>query len=148
MGTNFRLHFCLLCGQSAEPAHGTGAGIHFCVRRSQWYLLAESRLCRLVFRAAFSAAHSAEMTFPSASFAVMYALCSYILGYYWNIIWLDTVALLPLVVLGLVYLVRDGKCQSLCGSHWDLSLFTNFYIGMFTCIFRSDRLRVACACAI
>lgn len=47
--------------------------------------------------------------FSICLFAVMYALCSYILGYYWNIIWMDTVALLPLVVLGLVYLVRDGK---------------------------------------
>ncbi len=64
----------------------------------------------------------------------MYALCSYILGYYWNIIWMDTVALLPLVVLGLVYLVRDGKYR-LYVVALGLSLFTNFYIGMFTCIF-------------
>ena len=52
--------------------------------------------------------------FSLCIFSVMYALCSYILGYYWNIIWLDTVALLPLVVLGLVYLVRDGKCRLYC----------------------------------
>lgn len=67
-------------------------------------------------------------------FSVMYALCSYILGYYWNIIWLDTVALLPLVMLGLVYMVRDGRYR-LYVIALGLSLFTNYYIGMFTCIF-------------
>ncbi|MGN1403563.1 MAG: YfhO family protein [Ruminococcus sp.] len=72
--------------------------------------------------------------FSLCLFSVMYALCSYILGYYWNIIWLDTVALLPLVVLGLVYLVRDGKYR-LYVIALGLSLFSNYYIGMFTCIF-------------
>ena len=72
--------------------------------------------------------------FSLCIFSVMYALCSYILGYYWNIIWLDTVALLPLVVLGLVYLVRDGKYR-LYVIALGLSLFTNYYIGLFTCIF-------------
>lgn len=72
--------------------------------------------------------------FSLCLFSVMYALCSYILGYYWNIIWLDTVALLPLVVLGLVRLVRDGKYR-LYIIALGLSLVTNFYIGMFTCIF-------------
>ena len=67
-------------------------------------------------------------------FSSMYALCSYILGYYWNIIWLDTVALLPLVALGLVYLVRDGKYRTYIIA-LGLSLFCNFYIGIFTCIF-------------
>lgn len=72
--------------------------------------------------------------FSLCLFSVMYALCSYILGYYWNIIWLDTVALLPLVVLGLIYLVRDGKYR-LYVIALGLSLFANYYIGMFTCIF-------------
>ena len=72
--------------------------------------------------------------FSICLFSLMYALCSYILGYYWNIIWLDTVALLPLVILGLVYLMRDGKCRLYIAA-LGLSLVTNYYIGMFTCIF-------------
>ncbi len=72
--------------------------------------------------------------FSICIFSLMYALCSYILGYYWNIIWLDTVALLPLVVLGLVYLVRDGKYR-LYILALGLSLVANYYIGIFTCIF-------------
>ena len=90
--------------------------------------------CAGLFFALFLRGTFRRDDFSICLFAVMYALCSYILGYYWNIIWMDTVALLPLVVLGLVYLVRDGKYR-LYVVALGLSLFTNFYIGMFTCIF-------------
>ncbi len=67
-------------------------------------------------------------------FSVMYALCSYILGYSWNIIWIDTVALLPLVMLGLLKLIRDKKCV-LYISSLAVALISNYYIGLFICIF-------------
>ena len=73
-----------------------------------------------------------EMTM--AVFSTMYALCSFIMGYYWNAIWLDTVALLPLVVVGTVSLLRDGR-WSLYTFSLFLSIFCNYYIGLFTCIF-------------
>ncbi|MDE5738105.1 MAG: YfhO family protein, partial [Oscillospiraceae bacterium] len=38
-------------------------------------------------------------------FGILYALCSYMMGYYWNTIWIDTVAMLPLVMMGLTMLV-------------------------------------------
>ena len=67
-------------------------------------------------------------------FGVMYALCSYMMGYYWNIIWIDTVALLPLVMMGLTMLVREGKYR-LYVIALALALFTNYYIAYFICIF-------------
>ncbi len=67
-------------------------------------------------------------------FAVLYALCSYIIGYYWNIIWMDTVALLPLVTLGTVKLVREGRCALFIPS-FALALISNYYIGLFICVF-------------
>ena len=67
-------------------------------------------------------------------FSLLYALCSYIMGYYWNLIWIDTVALLPLVVLGTILIVREGKYK-LYAVSLALSLIANFYIGLFTCIF-------------
>ncbi len=67
-------------------------------------------------------------------FAVMYALCSYMMGYYWNTIWIDTVALLPLVMLGLAALVREGKYRTYVIA-LGLALFTNYYIAYFICIF-------------
>ena len=67
-------------------------------------------------------------------FASFYGLCSWALGYLWNIMWLDTFALLPLVVLGTVYLLRDKKFGLYTFSLF-LSIFSNYYIGFFICIF-------------
>ena len=69
-----------------------------------------------------------------AVFGSFYALCAWSLGYHWNIMWMDTFALLPLVALGTVALLRDRKFIL-----YTLSLFfsvcANYYIGFFTCIF-------------
>ncbi len=67
-------------------------------------------------------------------FSVMYALCSYMMGYYWNTIWIDTVALLPLVMLGLTALVREGKYRTYVIA-LALALLSNYYIAYFICIF-------------
>lgn len=67
-------------------------------------------------------------------FSPMYALCSFLMGYYWNVIWLDTVAILPLVVTGTVALMREGKFKLYIVS-LALSVLVNYYIGLFTCIF-------------
>ena len=67
-------------------------------------------------------------------FGSLYALCAWSLGYQWNIMWLDTFALLPLVTLGTVCLLRDKKVVLYTISLF-LSIFANYYIGLFTCIF-------------
>ena len=67
-------------------------------------------------------------------FSVMFALCSYMLGYYWNVMWFDTIALFPLVMLGVTALCREGKWK-LYTITLALSLFSNYYIGYFTCLF-------------
>ncbi|MDO4862773.1 MAG: YfhO family protein [Ruminococcus sp.] len=67
-------------------------------------------------------------------FSTMFALCSYMLGYYWNVMWFDTVALFPLVMTGVVALCREGKWK-LYTLMLALSLVSNYYIGYFTCIF-------------
>jgi len=66
-------------------------------------------------------------------FSSFYALCAFVLGYYWNIMWMDTVALLPLVMLGVYSLVREGKYRLYIGS-LAVAIFANFYIGLFVCI--------------
>ncbi len=67
-------------------------------------------------------------------FGIMYALCSYMVGYYWNTIWIDTVAMLPLVMMGLTMLVREGKYRVYVIS-LAVALFSNYYIAYFICIF-------------
>ena len=72
--------------------------------------------------------------FSIALFGGFYSLCAWALGYQWNIMWLDTFALLPLVALGTVYLLRYKKF-ALYTVTLALSIFVNYYIGFFTCIF-------------
>lgn len=72
--------------------------------------------------------------FSICMFSVMYALCSYTLGYYWNVMWFDTIALFPLVMTGIVAICREGKWKAFTFA-LALSLISNYYIGYFTCIF-------------
>ena len=67
-------------------------------------------------------------------FGCFYAMCAWALGYQWNVMWLDTFALLPLVALGTVSLLRDNKFILYTAALF-LSVFINYYIGFFTCIF-------------
>ena len=67
-------------------------------------------------------------------FGAFYGLCAWALGYQWNIMWLDTFALLPLVALGTVALIRDRKVILYTVTLF-LSIYANYYIGLFTCIF-------------
>ena len=69
-----------------------------------------------------------------ALFGSMYGLCAWALGYQWNIMWLDTFALLPLVALGTIALLRDKKFILYTLTLF-LSIYANYYIGLFTCIF-------------
>ena len=67
-------------------------------------------------------------------FGCLYGMCAWALGYQWNIMWLDTFALLPLTALGTVQLLRDKKVVLYTVTLF-LSVFINYYIGFFTCIF-------------
>lgn len=68
------------------------------------------------------------------AFATMYALCSYVMAYYWCIMWMDAVALLPLCILGLNRLMDEGKAVMYTVS-LALVVFTNYYIAIMVCIF-------------
>ena len=67
-------------------------------------------------------------------FGCFYGLCAWALGYHWNIMWLDTFALLPLVALGTVSLLSKRKFLLYTLTLF-LSVLSNYYIGLFTCIF-------------
>ncbi len=67
-------------------------------------------------------------------FALAYAFCAWAAGYYWNIMWLDTFALLPLLVASTVCLLRDGKFRMYV-IVLAFSLWCNYYVAFFCCIF-------------
>ena len=69
-----------------------------------------------------------------ALFGSFYGMCAWAMGYHWNLMWMDTFALLPLVVLGMVYLLRDKKFILYTVTLF-LSIYSNYYVGFFTCLF-------------
>lgn len=73
-------------------------------------------------------------SYVSAAFGVFYAFCAYFLAYYWNIMWIDGMILLPLIVLGIEQLVHNGKGALYTGALAVL-LLSNYYMGYMACIF-------------
>ena len=67
-------------------------------------------------------------------FGWFYGMCAWALGYQWNVMWLDTFALLPLLALGTISLLRDKKFVLYTVTLF-LSVFINYYVGFFVCIF-------------
>lgn len=67
-------------------------------------------------------------------FSLMYAFMSFMTGFYWNVMWLDAVALFPLIALGIESLVEDGKFKTYAIA-LALVIFINFYIAFMVCVF-------------
>lgn len=70
----------------------------------------------------------------TVAFSTLYALCAYVMGYYWCLMWLDVVALLPLAILGLNHLIDYGDFK-LYTIAIAAMMITNYYIGGMVCIF-------------
>ncbi|MCC8014945.1 MAG: YfhO family protein [Eubacterium sp.] len=67
-------------------------------------------------------------------FSLMYAFMSFMTGFYWNVMWLDAVALFPIVALGIESLVKEGKFKTYAIS-LAIIIFVNFYIAFMVCVF-------------
>lgn len=72
--------------------------------------------------------------FATVGFAILYALNAYVMAYYWNIMWMDAVVLLPLCVMGLRRLVNGGG-GALFAVTLAVIVFSNYYIAIMVCIF-------------
>ncbi len=83
--------------------------------------------------------------FSPVVFAVMYTMGNFIIGYYFNLMWLDSIAMVPLIMYGIEKIVKGEK-----GTVYNLSLFfalwCNYYIGFMLCIF-SVLYFVVCSCS-
>ena len=67
-------------------------------------------------------------------FSMAYGLSSYMIGYGWNVMWLETVIFLPLIILGLEKLIEKKDGRLYCFMLF-LSLYCNFYMTFMTCLF-------------
>ncbi len=70
----------------------------------------------------------------TVAFGILYSFCAYMLAYYWNIMWLDAMVLLPLILLGIERILDHGKIGLYTGA-LALSLFSNYYMSYMLCIF-------------
>lgn len=66
--------------------------------------------------------------------ADFYALGGFSVAYNWNVMWLDSFALFPLIIMGLEKLIdnKDGRLYTIT---LGLAIFCNYYIGIMICIF-------------
>lgn len=70
----------------------------------------------------------------AAVFGTAYALCAFTAAYSWNIMWTDCMVLLPLILLGLERLVKEGRPLLYYGT-LALCILSNYYISIMICIF-------------
>lgn len=73
-------------------------------------------------------------SYASAVFGILYAFSAYMLAYFWNIMWLDGMFILPLLALGIENIINHGNCKLYVLSLIYI-LYTNYYIGFMLCIF-------------
>lgn len=73
-------------------------------------------------------------SYMTSVFGVFFAFSAYFLAYYWNVMWLDGMILLPLIALGIENIINKGS-----GKLYILSLVllfvSSYYMGFMCCIF-------------
>lgn len=72
--------------------------------------------------------------FTISAFGLMYAFCGFFIAYYWNIMWIDAMYLLPLVILGIERIINTRNCKLYIFS-LAFSFFANYYMSYMICIF-------------
>ncbi len=78
--------------------------------------------------------HFGTKEWGTVLFSCFYTFSGFMAAYNYNIMWVDCVILLPLIVLGLERLVKEGKWGLYCVT-LALSILTNYYISIMICIF-------------
>ena len=67
-------------------------------------------------------------------FGTMFALSNFMTGYYFNLMWLDSIALLPLIMMGIEKIAK-GRRPVMYTLSLFAALWCNYYIGFMLCFF-------------
>lgn len=67
-------------------------------------------------------------------FGMAYGFSSYIVGYSWNIMWLEVMILFPIILYGFDKMMHGNGWKTYCIALF-LSLWCNFYMSFMTCLF-------------
>ncbi len=68
------------------------------------------------------------------TFSTVFALMGFLSGYYYNFMWIDSIIMLPLILLGIDKLIEKKKIKFYIIS-LTLGIIFNYYIGIMLCIF-------------
>lgn len=68
------------------------------------------------------------------AFGILYAFSGYFIAYYWNVMWIDAMYILPFIALGIEKIIDKGK-SGLYLISLVYCIFSNYYIGFMVCIF-------------
>lgn len=68
------------------------------------------------------------------AFSLFYAFSSFVIGYYWNLMWLDCIFIFPIVILGMEKMLvkKDSRMYMLALLY---SFVCNYYISFMICMF-------------
>lgn len=72
--------------------------------------------------------------FMISAFSLGFAFSNYMMGYHWNVMWLDCIMMLPLAILGLERIIRRESPKMYVLSLFYI-LYCNYYIAFIICIF-------------
>lgn len=67
-------------------------------------------------------------------FSLFYAFSSFVVGYYWNLMWLDCIFIFPIIILGMekMFTKKDSRMYILALLY---SFICNYYISFMICLF-------------
>lgn len=68
------------------------------------------------------------------AFGVLYSFCGFFIAYYWNVMWLDAMVMLPLVAFGIERIINKGKF-GLYFAALAVTMVSNYYMAFMMCIF-------------
>lgn len=75
-----------------------------------------------------------EENWSPLAFGLAFALSNLILGYYFNLMWLDSIAMTPVVMHGIDQIVKGKSGRTFCLSLF-YAIWCNYYIGFMLCLF-------------
>lgn len=84
-----------------------------------------------------------EENWTPVAFGLAFALSNLILGYYFNLMWLDSIAMTPVVMYGIDQIVKGKSGKTFCLSLF-YAIWCNYYIGFMLCLFSCLYLLVCC----
>lgn len=95
-------------------------------------------LLKAAFASAFFSYYLRKTTgkndFTISAFGVLYSFCGFFIAYYWNIMWIDAMAVFPLVMYGIERIISNGKFRTYMFS-LAFVMLSNYYMAYIICIF-------------